>query len=167
MVISFTKVNLAYGWLGNMAPTPVVHNNIDYRTTEALFQALRFEKNPDIARAIREQKSPMAAKMVAKKYAPLLVNSGYEVMGAQDVDNMRLCLSLKLAQHPNFQTELLATGDNRIIEDCTSRPRGSGLFWGAALQNNQWVGQNMLGQLWEEQRAALQLKNTDAIKLKI
>src|SRR5262249_49560871 len=63
-VIAFTKVDLPYGWLGNMAPFPVMHDGRGYRTTEALFQALRFDQEP-IREAIRGEKSPMAAKMRA------------------------------------------------------------------------------------------------------
>jgi predicted NAD-dependent protein-ADP-ribosyltransferase YbiA (DUF1768 family) len=39
--IWFTKVNLPYGWLGNMAPYPVLHDGCSWLTTEALFQAMR------------------------------------------------------------------------------------------------------------------------------
>jgi hypothetical protein len=41
--IAFTKVALSFGWLGNMAPYPIVYEAKLYRTTEALFQALRFD----------------------------------------------------------------------------------------------------------------------------
>ena len=160
MDIPFTKVNLPFGWLGNMAAYPVTHENIEYKTTEALFQALRFKNHPEIMQEIREQKSPMTAKMVAKKYADVVQADGFKTMSPEDVTNMRLCLDLKLAQHPELSDMLLATGNDTIIEDCTSRPRGSGIFWGAALQNGQWKGQNILGKMWMEIRAELQLKNS-------
>lgn len=35
--IWFTKVDLPYGWLGNMAPYPVLHDGCRWLTTEALF----------------------------------------------------------------------------------------------------------------------------------
>jgi predicted NAD-dependent protein-ADP-ribosyltransferase YbiA (DUF1768 family) len=66
-IIAFTKVKLPYGWLGNMSPFPIEHDGKTWRTTEALFQALRFE-DEEIRELIREQKSPMAAKMMAKKH---------------------------------------------------------------------------------------------------
>lgn len=154
MTLTFTKVSLPNGWLGNMAPYPVAHEGLEYRTTEALFQALRFKERLDIQEEIRAQKSPMAAKMVAKKYAHILVENGYTVQSPQDIDNMRLCLELKLAQHPELPEKLLATGSEDIIEDCSSRPRGSGLFWGAAQMKGStiWTGQNVLGKLWIELR---------------
>jgi hypothetical protein len=40
-IISFTKVDLPYGWLGNMAPYPLAYEDLTYWTTATLFQALR------------------------------------------------------------------------------------------------------------------------------
>lgn len=142
--IAFTKVNLPYGWLGNMAPFPVVHEAKTYRTTEALFQALRFA-NEDIREAIRTEKSPMAAKMRAKKYRGEMV---VVPQSAEDVANMKSVLRLKLQTHARLWKLLVATGDALIVEDCSKRPRGSGLFWGAALIDGHWQGTNTLGTLW-------------------
>ena len=150
-IITFTKVALPFGWLGNMAPYPVTYGGKAWRTTEALFQALRFE-DESIQEAIRQEKSPMAAKMVAKRHKSKMV---VVPMGAADLDNMRLVLRLKLQAHPALRRQLLATGAARLVEDCSRRPHGSGLFWGAALREGRWVGENWLGRLWEELRASL------------
>lgn len=158
--IAFTKVSLPYGWLGNMAPYPVTHNGVEYKTTEALFQALRFEKYPEVQKAIIEQKSPMAAKMVAKSHRQLLLDDGYEFLGQKDIDYMKLCIELKLEQHPELTKQLLETGNKPIIEDCSSRPNGSGVFWGSAYQNNKWVGENILGNIWMQYRNTLRNNNT-------
>jgi predicted NAD-dependent protein-ADP-ribosyltransferase YbiA (DUF1768 family) len=48
-----------------MAPYPIEHNGQVWPTSEALFQALRFD-DPTIREEIRTQKSPMSAKMIAK-----------------------------------------------------------------------------------------------------
>jgi ribA/ribD-fused uncharacterized protein len=154
--IAFTKVALPYGWLGNMAPYPIQYNSVTYPTTEALFQALRFENHPEIQKEIIAQKSPMSAKMVAKKYKHLLEAEGYELMGEKDVDNMRLCVKLKLEQYPELAQELINTGAAKIIEDCSSRPRDSGLFWGAAKTENGWNGKNVLGEIFMDYRTELQ-----------
>lgn len=150
-IISFTKVDLPYGWLGNMAPYPVAYEDLTYRTTEALFQALRFE-DPAIREQIRAEKSPMAAKMRAKKHAAARVVAP---LGPQDIDNMRLVLALKLRFHPSLRRQLLETGEAEIVEDCSKRPRGSGLFWGAARIDGAWKGENMLGQLWMALRSEM------------
>ena len=147
--IAFTKVKLPYGWLGNMAPYQVEYDGRLWRTTEALFQALRFT-DKDIQEKIRDQKSPMAAKMAAKAVKEHMT---VEPQSSEDLANMTLCLKLKLATHVQLKVLLLATGEDRIIEDCTNRPHGSGLFWGAALKDGIWVGENKLGVLWEQERA--------------
>jgi len=145
MTIAFTKVKEPYGWLGNMSPYPVTYEGKEYRTSEALFQALRF-KDSEIMEVIRQEKSPMSAKMVAKKYRDKMF---LVPMSGADVEVMRIVLKLKVEQHPELKEELLATGgDEEIIEDCTKRDRGSSRFWGAVLVDGEWQGENMLGRLW-------------------
>lgn len=151
--IAFTKVKLPYGWLGNMSAFPVEYEGKIYLTTEALFQALRFTNHPEIQELIRLEKSPMSAKMVAKGKVDLMDNG--ILYSEKDIDNMRLCLSLKLEQHPKLKEDLLETKDSIIIEDCSNRPHGSGLFWGSQKTENGWNGKNILGVLWMELRKNL------------
>jgi predicted NAD-dependent protein-ADP-ribosyltransferase YbiA (DUF1768 family) len=149
MAINFTKSKLPYGWMGNMSPYPVKFGEDTYRTTEALFQALRFSDNA-IKALIREEKSPMGAKFVAKARVPEMT---VEQLSDKDVLNMRMCVTLKLMQHPELITELLATGDELIVEDVTNRgDKGSNLFWGAMLVDGEWVGKNILGNIWMDER---------------
>lgn len=147
-MILIRKVKDPYGWLGNMSPHPIEHQGLKYLTTEALFQCLRFDSQ-EITELIRAKKSPMSAKMVAKSHADKRI---VEPLSTQDVDNMRLCLKLKIEQHPKVLTDLLATGEEEIVEDCTKRPYGSGIFWGMAFQKGHWTGDNILGKLWMELR---------------
>jgi ribA/ribD-fused uncharacterized protein len=150
--ISFTKVKLPFGWLGNMSPFPIEHEDLVWPSSEALFQGLRFQ-DPEIKEEIRSQKSPMTAKMIAKKHHKL---AAFDPLGEEDLANMRLCLRLKVDQHPQVKKDLLETGDARIIEDVTSRGRrGSNLFWGAIKNGSEWEGQNWLGRLWMELRDEL------------
>jgi N-glycosidase YbiA len=153
--IAFTKVKLPYGWLGNMAPYPIVYENKRYKTSEALFQSLRFKDYPEIQEKIMNENSPMGAKMVAKSHKSLLEKDGYELLGQQDIEYMKICLKEKIKQHPDLVKKLLDTGDSILIEDCSSRSHGSGLFWGSALKNDIWVGQNVLGEMWMSERAEL------------
>lgn len=170
-VIAFTKVALPYGWLGNMAPYEVVtppgllkgQDGMTFRTTEALFQAMRFD-DPQIRIAIWREKSPMGAKMTAKHYADKMV---VQPRSPQDLENMRKVLLLKVTQHSELDDQLVATGDAQIIEDCSSRRNDSGLFWGAANVDGMWVGRNELGKLWMELRKQLlerNARNRQAIK---
>lgn len=148
-VIGFTKVALPYGWLGNMSPFPLEFGGKQWRTSEALFQALRF-KDQAIHELIREEKSPMGAKFVMKANKEHITT---EPHSKKDVMNMKMCLKLKLQQHPSLIEELINTGDKIIIEDVTARgDKGGNLFWGAMLVDGEWVGENTLGKLWMELR---------------
>lgn len=150
--IGFTKVALPYGWLGNMSPHPVEVDGKLWKTTEALFQALRFT-DETIIEAIRAEKSPFSAKLVAKaNRAAMKITPCSE----KDVENMRICLRLKVDQHPELILELKNTGDATLFEDVSSRgDRGSNLFWGAKLINGELVGENTLGKLWMTMRTLL------------
>lgn len=155
-VIGFTKVALPYGWLGNMSPYPLEFGGKQWRTSEALFQSLRF-KDKDIQEQIRLEKSPMGAKFVMKANKEHITTEPHSL---KDVRNMRMCLRFKLEQHPNLVEELINTGDKTIIEDVTARgDKGGNLFWGAMLVDGEWVGENTLGKLWMELRK--EYKNLD------
>lgn len=150
--IAFTKVALPYGWLGNMSPHPIECFGVRWNTSEALFQALRFD-DQSMRDIIRAEKSPMAAKLIAKKHADKMV---VKQKSDTDLQNMAFCIRLKVQQHPALKQQLLDTGDALIIEDCTKRgKKGSNLFWGAVNTENGWVGENRLGLLWMQLRASL------------
>ena len=154
-------------WLGNLSPRPVKPDGIWWKTAEALFQALRYpigavnEKGENIREIIRAQKSPMAAKMKAKSRKSQMI---IEPMGVEDLKNMKMVLRLKFKWNCNpLERDLLATGDRVIVEDCSKRPRGSGLFWGAKrLADGTWDGTNMLGQLLMELRT--EIRNRPAVQ---
>lgn len=150
-VISFTKVALPYGWLGNMSPHPVTFRGWEFRTAEALFQSLRFDDD-EIREAIWQKASPFAAKLVAKSHKESMV---IEPLGEQDVENMAFVLWLKVRLNPELRRLLVASGDARIIEDSSRRRGGSSLFWGAARIDGNWQGQNVLGRLWMKLRSEI------------
>ena len=147
-VISFTKVELPYGWLGKMYAAPITYNGKIYRTSEALFQALRFD-NPEIQELIRAEKSPMAAKMVATKHKKEMKIVARE---KEYIQNMALCLQLKFDQHPALKEKLLKTKDHILIEDIGNRNGENHLFWGMKKINGVWTGNNMMGKLLMELR---------------
>lgn len=153
-IINFTKTRLPYGWMGNMSPYPVIWDNKQWRTTEALFQAMRFPPETPFPELIREEKSPMGAKLKAKSNAQWM---DVEQLSDKDLANMEICVRLKLEQHVNLVKDLLDTGDAIIYEDVTSRGSGgSNLFWGALKQpNGIWSGRNHLGKIWMKLREEL------------
>jgi predicted NAD-dependent protein-ADP-ribosyltransferase YbiA (DUF1768 family)/ribonuclease HI len=161
-----------YGWMGNMSPYSVTFEGQEYRTTEALFQCLRLGRPVDWnvprhanAILIQEERSPVKAKQLAYAAREFWV---VEPRTPEDLDNMALCLRLKLEQHPELAEELRATGDVPIIEDVSKRlarlpadhpGRESAMFWGRSFEGGQWVGgENHLGRLWMRLREELRAR---------
>lgn len=148
----FNKVKEEFGWLGNMAPYPIIYENQIWRTSEALFQAMRFDE-PEIKEIIRNEKSPMGAKMKAKFFRE---NMCVEPMSDFDVKNMKKCIKLKFEQHAEIKRKLIETGKSEIIEDIGTRNGGRHKFWGAKRHNeNEFEGQNVMGKLLMELRDEL------------
>lgn len=160
MTIAFKKVKDAYGWMGNMSPHPV----LGFKTAEAAFQAMRFDSMSPVVAEIKAAKSPMGAKMIAKKaHEHMLVVP----RSAADLESMLFVLRMKfMASDEGLAAQLLATGDEVIVEDVTSRPNESGLFWGAKLcKDGTWEGENHLGKLLMQVRAELKaLKRAEALE---
>ena len=86
-VIRFTKVALPYGWLGNMSPFPLEFGGKQWRTSEALFQALRF-KDQAIQELIREEKSPMGAKFIMKAHKEHMTIEPHSKKGCDEYENV-------------------------------------------------------------------------------
>jgi ribA/ribD-fused uncharacterized protein len=153
-VVAIRRVRDPFGYLGNMSPHPVSYHGAggEFATAEALFQALRFPRDSQTREEIRRARSPMAAKMHAKRH---VARMHVVPRSAQDLENMKFVLSLKVVRHVEVKDGLLSTGDRHIVEDCTARQTESCLYWGAALRDREWFGRNTLGQLWMEVRVRL------------
>jgi len=158
-IITITKVKEKSGWLSCMSAYPIAHNGIQYKTCEALFQAIRFKDYPQIQKEIRECKSPMVAKMIARRERELLNRGKLWDEASSDIPLMKECLKLKLQQHPDLKDKLIATGAAEIIEDCTTHDRESARFWGAVNKDDDWIGENVFGKLWMEIRKELKKAN--------
>ena len=144
MSIWFSKVAEENGWMGNMAPYSIKYEGKEWRTSEALFQSMRFE-DESIKEIIRLEKSPMAAKMKAKKFRDQMV---VIPMSEKDVENMRMCVRLKLEQHPKLKEDLIATGNETIYENIGKRNGERHKFWGAKkINDTEADGLNMMGKI--------------------
>lgn len=137
----FCKVAEEFGGYSNMAGGyPLIVGHAVARTSEALYQAMRFPKLAGVQQLIFAQKSPMAAKMVTKPYRAQTRPD----WDAVRVSIMRWCLRVKLAQHwDRFGALLRESGDRPIVENSWKDD-----FWGAKPDGDErLVGQNVLGQL--------------------
>lgn len=147
--VVFHKVKEEFGGLSNMSNEfPLSVGGSAVRSSEALYQAMKFPHLPEVQRAILAEKSPMAAKMKAKPHAGRIREDWEEVK----VEVMRWCLGVKLAQHPRrFGDLLLATGDFAIVER-SHKDR----LWGAVpFEPGVLVGINLLGVLLVELRRSI------------
>lgn len=153
--ILIKKVKEPSGWLSCMSAHPVEYNGQKYRTVEALFQVLRFEGHSEIQKEIQDCKSPIRAKCIARRERARLNRVENWDYAESDRPLMKFCLKLKLGQHPDLKQKLIKTGDAIIIEDCTTHDREAARIWGQVNVNCNWVGQNVLGQLWMELRTEL------------
>lgn len=141
----FRKVKGPWGGLSNMAGGfPLVVNDIKIRSTEALYQVLRFPYLPDAQEKIIRQTSPMFAKFVSKSYK----NQSRKDWDDIQVEIMYWALRIKLAQNLfTFGNLLKSTTGKYIVEHSRNNE-----FWGTVSDKGDdriLIGANVLGQLLE------------------
>ena len=160
--IFFRKTSEAFGGLSNMCAGFVIEvGNYSFLTTEALYQAFRFNEE-EIQQIIMDEKSPMAAKMKSKKYR---VTTREDWDGVR-IDIMEWCLRMKLkCNWQSFSTLLLSTADRKIVEESHKDK-----FWGTVSEDAQVLaGKNILGKLLMKIREEIRdekLSNSQDIKFK-
>jgi ribA/ribD-fused uncharacterized protein len=146
-----------WGIFGNFANTPLVIDGVPFKSSEHLFQTMKF-KDADIVKKVYigttfkgcERKGP---KYAAKSYE----TQGFrrEDWGAMIVDALKFCLQSKYEQSKEFRDELERAKGYFIVEDQSTRKRGKNATadtWGALLRNVSYVGPNLLGRLLMELR---------------
>jgi len=154
--ISFRKTREEWGGLSNMcAGYPIEIQGIEIRTSEALYQSLKFPDHAFVQREILEQKSPMSAKMKAKKHRAY-IHEDWEENKLEAMYYSLLCKAYanpydKLLGMRSFLHLLKRTGDRRIVE-ISHKDR----FWGAVRDKEDLSiakGHNHLGGLLEVVRS--------------
>lgn len=157
--IVFCKSKDPYGEFGNMTGGFSFHlnPNILIRSSESLYQAVKFTNNPEIQHSILEQKSGFFAKLVAKKYKQFIREDWEEIK----VDIMLWCLRLKIANYKTFFDLLKSTNDLSIVEFSKKDD-----FWGAKpIDENLLQGENVLGELLMMLRDTLSEKNFTQVQI--
>jgi ribA/ribD-fused uncharacterized protein len=142
MPISFYGTRGPYGCLSNFSRHGFHLDGAFWPTSEHYFQAQRFA-GTEHADAVRRASSPrLAAAMGRDRARPL--RADWE---AVKDDVMRRGVRRKFEEHPELRAELLATGDEPILENS---PKDS--YWGTGKDG---TGKNRLGAILMEVRAAL------------
>lgn len=143
--IIFRKTTEKFGGLSNMASGYLLFiKDIPIKSSEALYQAMRFPHMPNVQLEIINQNSPMTAKMVSKKYLAYTREDWDDIR----VGIMKWVLRIKLVQNKDtFGKLLLDTELKDIVEESRKDE-----FWGAKKNNDVLVGMNVLGRLLMELR---------------
>ena len=143
--VAIRKVKEPWGIFGNFAPTPIIINGVTFKTSELLFQLMKFkEKEPILA--VYNAKTP---KMVAKHWEK---THRREDWGRMIVDAMKFCITQKYEQSEDFRKELERSKGKYIVEDQTSFPKKTPDTWGVKQQGSDFIGPNLLGRLLMELR---------------
>ena len=143
--VAIRKVKEPWGIFGNFAPTPIIINGVTFKTSELLFQLMKFkEKEPILA--VYNANPP---KMIAKHWEK---THRREDWGRMIVDAMKFCITQKYEQSEDFRKELERSKGKYIVEDQTSFPKKTPDTWGVKQQGSDFIGPNLLGRLLMELR---------------
>jgi len=145
----FKKTNEQWGEFSNMSAFPITVSGIDIRTTEALYQALRYPDHPDLQEVILDQKSPMAAKMKSKPHRKDLTHPDFE---EHKLWIMEWCVRVKIAQHYETIVPVMQKAGTIVEKSRNDK------FWGAVPQKedpNILIGENHLGEIWNKLKIEL------------
>ena len=143
--ITIRKVAETWGIFGNFARTPIVIDEVMFKTSEQLFQLMKF-KDKEPVLAVYNANNP---KMTTKHWEKTHRRSDW---GQMVVDAMKFCLTKKFEQSEDFRAELERSRGKFIVEDQTSFTKKTPDTWGVKQQGDNFVGPNLLGRLLMELR---------------
>lgn len=145
-VCAFRKPADPFGGFSNMSksyPLRVFGQRI--RSSEHLYQMMRFTHEPEIQEIVRAARTPMQSKRVSRNWTEFTRQDWDGIR----VDVMRWVLRVKLSQHTKRFGDLLRSTGNRDIVEWSKHDS----FWGAGPVADDTVrGQNVLGRLLMELR---------------
>ena len=143
--VAIRKVKEPWGIFGNFAPTPIILNGVTFKTSELLFQLMKFKEAEPVLAVYNANNPKMTAKHWEKTHRR-------EDWGRMIVDAMMFCLTQKYEQNEDFRKELVRSKDKYIVEDQTSFPKKTPDTWGVKQQGSDFVGPNLLGRILMELR---------------
>ena len=143
--VTVHKVNEPWGLFSNFARTPLLLDGVEFRTSEQIFQLMKF-RDREAVLAVYRAANP---KMTAKKWEKTHRRDDW---GLMIVDAMKFCLQCKYEQSPAFREMLEESRGRYIVEDQTSFPKTNADTWGVKLYGGNYVGPNLLGRLLMELR---------------
>ena len=137
---AFCRTREQYGLLSNMAPMPVYANNMQFQSSEGLYQALKFPYNMEMQKQIANAHNGMSAKIISREQQ-IPIPTNWEQLKAEA---MRLTIAQKFIQHSDTLIPILESTNNKPIVELSVRDT----YWGAKPQHNLLIGHNVLGRLY-------------------
>ncbi|KAM9967555.1 hypothetical protein ACTFIW_001639 [Dictyostelium discoideum] len=132
-VINFYRpTEIPYGPFSNFSRHTVFYNNVLAKTSEHIFQAMKFEGTQHFNDVMNTKTPGDSAKMGRDRKRPL--RKDWE--GVKDELMYEICLA-KFTQHKDIQKILLETGDATLVEHT-----GNDSYWG---DGGDGSGRNQLG----------------------
>ena len=144
MPILFYSKSADYFWLSNFSPHGFELDGKHWPTVEHYFQAAKFFGTDDAwAEQIRQAATPPKPSRWAAA-----ANTRSAATGSKSKDDvMRTAVRRKFETHAELREQLLATGDEELVEDSPND-----YYWG---RGRSGTGKNMLGRILMEVREAL------------
>jgi ribA/ribD-fused uncharacterized protein len=148
--ILFRKTRDPFGGLSNMAAGfPIQIGEASIRTSEALYQALKYPLHPNVQQEILEQRSPMAAKMRSRFFCAYERKDWMQIRVAV----MRWAITAKLLQNWDSFGQILIDTKGKSIVEHSDRDQ----FWGASEgPDGLFHGVNCLGRLLMQLRERME-----------
>jgi ribA/ribD-fused uncharacterized protein len=150
-----------YRHFSNMSEHRITIDDVEYKTVEHYFQAMKAHEFEDteMYQKILKVKTPKATKAIGQKIA----NFKPEVWDKKKDGTMEKGVRTKFIQHPTLRKQLLETGDKLIGE---ANPRDT--YWGIGTSMNlekakipsKWRGKNMMGKLLMKLRDEFRAEET-------
>ena len=150
--VVFCSTHEEWGIFSNMAASAIVVGDVEFKSSEHLFQMMKF-KSPEIVKRVwggitANEKRCGNIKMTARSYEPVHRRGDW---GTMIVDAMKFCMVQKYEQSAWFRNELERSRGSYIVEK-QANPNKDADAWSAKLFDNEWVGPNLTGRLLMELR---------------
>lgn len=140
------KIDEEWGIFSNFGHTPIVVEGVTFDTSERLFQLMKFKDEEPVKAIYYKKGNP---KMTTKHWEKTHRRDDW---GKIIVDAMKFCLTQKYEQSEAFRQELERSKGKIIVEDQSGLTKKNPDAWGVKLQDDNFVGPNLLGRLLMELR---------------
>ena len=148
----FCKTNEEWGILSNMASTPIIIKGVEFKSTEHLFQMMKFNEEEFVVKVWKgvtaNNKISQNIKMTSKSYEPEHRRADW---GRIIVDALKFAMQKKYEQCAKFRQELERSKGLYIVEK-QANPKKPADTWSAKQEGDMWVGSNLTGRLLMELR---------------